>query len=109
MTVHLAWHASLWAMERELGLISLCNLARAPTNFQFFPADRIFCTICHPDTTSAREAMKAQPGKHEKLSWFKQNTVRVDQLTDHYEQGSALAIAPCQLYLTASLGTRKSS
>ncbi|KAI5825363.1 hypothetical protein K523DRAFT_356060 [Schizophyllum commune Tattone D] len=81
------WHASLWAMERELGLISLCNLARAPTNFQFFPSDRIFCTICHPDTTSAREAMKAQPGKHQKLSWFKQNTVRVDQLTDHYEKG----------------------
>ena len=86
-----AWKNNVWNIERELGLISLCDISRVPQGFQFFHSDRVLCPICQPNPDDFRKAVNSLPTKHQKRAYFNLNTVPAAVLEGHYRKKYVLA------------------
>ncbi|KAL1751203.1 hypothetical protein FB107DRAFT_278893 [Schizophyllum commune] len=82
----LTWKTNVWTIERELGLISLCDISRVPQGFQFFHSDHVLCPICQPNPDAFRKTVNSLPTKHQKRAYFNLNTVPAAVLEGHYRK-----------------------
>ncbi|KAI5891478.1 uncharacterized protein SCHCODRAFT_01190416 [Schizophyllum commune H4-8] len=80
-----AWNDALPAIHRELGLISSCDPAKIPPDYQCDDYDRILCPACHPRPLGTRWRVTQLATTSKKHKWFEENTILVHKLYEHYE------------------------